>query len=156
MYQSDLLRQRLLRAENDRSKGRSFSVDLEIGSLCMGCRRFQHFASSSNSHHDIYLHNLVLELSSLILPALEHPRDLFCDLFSFIRASAPVFRAYIAPPELILLPVLRNAILQDSFHHALAVLHVPAVLSTPELRGFELAQNLSLAVLDDYCRVFEN
>ncbi len=74
------------------------------------------------------LHNLAPELLSLILQALDCPRD----LYSFIRASPSCFRVYTLTSELVLSSVLKNAILPDVLHHALAHLHIPAALPGSE------------------------
>ncbi|KAK0621403.1 hypothetical protein B0T17DRAFT_508753 [Bombardia bombarda] len=80
----------------------------------------------------MYLHALAPELLSLILKALDRPRD----LHSLIRASAPCFRVYALSPVLILSSILRNAILPDALHHALAHGHIPATPSNESLEAF--------------------
>lgn len=78
------------------------------------------------------LHSLAPELLFLILKALDHPRD----LHSVIRASAPCFRIYALSPVLILSSILRNAVLPDALHHALAHGHIPATPSHESLEAF--------------------
>jgi hypothetical protein len=84
----------------------------------------------------MHLEDLVPELLARILQVLDHPRD----LLSLVRASPQCFRVYAQSPALILSPVLKNAILPDALHHALACEHVP---STP-------SQTVREAFLKDY------
>lgn len=68
------------------------------------------------------LEDLVPELLARILQGLDHPRD----LLSLVRASPHCFRVYAQSPALILSSVLKNAILPDALHHALACGLVPS------------------------------
>ncbi|KAM0462232.1 hypothetical protein ACHAO4_001433 [Trichoderma viride] len=71
------------------------------------------------------LEDLVPELLARILQVLDHPRD----LLSLIRASPHCFRVYAESPAIILSPILKNAILPDALHHALACVHLPSTAS---------------------------
>ncbi len=71
------------------------------------------------------LHDFPVDVLYLLLKTLNCPRD----LNSLVRASAPCFRVYMMSPEHLLSSVLKNAILPEALHHALAILHVPAVSS---------------------------
>ncbi len=88
------------------------------------------------------LHDLHADLLYLILRALGSPRD----LDSLIRASPSCFRLYTLSPEVILSSVLKNAILPDALHHAIAHSNLPAALSTSEP---DRAEHLE-AFLDQY------
>ncbi|PNP40703.1 hypothetical protein TGAMA5MH_07410 [Trichoderma gamsii] len=82
------------------------------------------------------LEDLVPELLARILQVLDHPRD----LLSLIRASPHCFRVYAESPAIILSPILKNAILPDALHHALACVHLPSISS----------QTVPVAFLRDY------
>lgn len=72
------------------------------------------------------------ELLARILQVLDHPRD----LLSLVRASAQCFRVYAQSPALILSLVLKNAILPDALHHALACGLVPSAPSPTVREAF--------------------
>ncbi|KAM0471214.1 hypothetical protein ACHAPX_009394 [Trichoderma viride] len=82
------------------------------------------------------LEDLVPELLARILQVLDHPRD----LLSLTRASPHCFRVYAEAPAIILSPILKNAILPDALHHALACEHLPSTA----------AQTVPEAFLRDY------
>ncbi|KAM0452610.1 hypothetical protein ACHAPV_009371 [Trichoderma viride] len=81
--------------------------------------------TSLHPEYDMLLEDLVPELLARILQALDHPRD----LLSLIRASPHCFRVYAESPAIILSPILKNAILPDALHHALACVHLPPTAS---------------------------
>ena len=91
----------------------------------------------------MHLHDLAPELLSLILQALDNPRD----LQSCIKASTRCFRVYARSQRLILSSVLKNAILPEALHHALACARIPAPTpSDPRLQQTQLPE----AFLDKY------
>ncbi|KAI1736191.1 hypothetical protein F4680DRAFT_432874 [Xylaria scruposa] len=90
----------------------------------------------------MHLHDLVPELLFLILQALDDPRD----LQSVIKASAQCFRVYARSQGLILSSVLKNAILPEALHHAVACERIPATPSDPRLQQIQPLE----AFLDKY------
>ncbi|KAK3940209.1 hypothetical protein QBC46DRAFT_435241 [Diplogelasinospora grovesii] len=78
------------------------------------------------------LNILPVEILSLILQAVDRPRD----LLSLIIASAPCYGTYKLSPHLILSSVVRNAILPDALPHALAAIYVP-VSNPPQVEPLE-------------------
>ncbi|KAI1452305.1 hypothetical protein F4805DRAFT_41470 [Annulohypoxylon moriforme] len=80
----------------------------------------------------MHLEDLVPELLARILQLLDHPRD----LLSLVRASPQCFRVYARSPALILSPILKNAILPDALHHALACVRVPSAPSQTVREAF--------------------
>ncbi|KAM0514454.1 hypothetical protein ACHAPE_006747 [Trichoderma viride] len=85
----------------------------------------QHRAYPRNIINNMHLEDLMPELLARILQVLDHPRD----LLSLIRASPHCFRVYAETPAIILSPIIKNAILPDALHHALACVHLPSTSS---------------------------
>ncbi|KAI1274852.1 hypothetical protein F5Y07DRAFT_371678 [Xylaria sp. FL0933] len=88
------------------------------------------------------LHRLAPELLCMILSSL----DSFQDLYSLIRASPACLQAFRACRRITLSSIIRNVLLPESIHHALALLHIPKPPVGTDRPGLEETK----AFLDHY------
>ena len=95
---------------------------------------------------------LAPELLTLILQAVECPRD----LYSLISAIPAFLRVFSTSPELVLTSVLRNALAPHLLHDALAYFHVPAPVKD-ENDDINVTELNAVPFLDKYfqCEPFE-
>ncbi|TGJ88127.1 hypothetical protein E0Z10_g633 [Xylaria hypoxylon] len=75
----------------------------------------------SNTISAMALDHLPIELLCFIMSSLDSPQD----LYSLIKASPVSLQAFLASRRITLSSVIRNALLPDAIHHALALLHIP-------------------------------
>ncbi|KAI0424352.1 hypothetical protein F5Y09DRAFT_353498 [Xylaria sp. FL1042] len=100
-------------------------------------------ATISNAASVMALHRLAPELLCLIFSSLDSPQD----LYSLIRASPSCLQAFLPSRRITLSSIIRNVLLPESIHDALALLHIPKPPpgADPDLQEIE-------AFLDQYPR----